>query len=53
MKKLNSIMKPLKTFTAMYLGVINNAVRQQPTVIADIHKKFSENSWLYTNIKRI
>lgn len=50
-EKLNSIMKPLKTFTAMYLGVINNAVRQQPTVIADIHKKFSENSWLYTNIK--
>ena len=49
-EKLNSIMKPLKTFTAMYLGVINNAVRQQPTVIADIHKKFSENSWLYTNM---
>lgn len=50
-EKLNSIMKPLKTFTAMYLGVINNAVKQQPAVIADIHEKFNENSWLYTNIK--
>lgn len=50
-EKLNSIMKPLKTFAAMYLGVINNAVRQQPAVIADIHKKFDNNSWLYTNIK--
>lgn len=51
-EKLNSIMKPLKTFTALYLGVINNAVKQQPEVIADIHEKFDENSWLYTNIKK-
>lgn len=51
-EKLNSIMKPLKTFTAMYLGVINNTVKQQPAVIADIHKKFDDNSWLYTNIKK-
>ena len=50
-EKLNSIMKPLKTFTALYLGVINNAVKQQPAVIADIHEKFDENSWLFTNIK--
>lgn len=50
-EKLNGIMKPLKTFTALYLGVINNAVKQQPVIIADIHEKFNENSWLYTNIR--
>lgn len=50
-ENLNSIMKPMKTFTSLYLGVINNAVRRQPAVIADIHKKLDEKSWLYTNIK--
>jgi hypothetical protein len=49
-EQLNSVMKPLKSFTAIYLGVINSAVKQQQAVIADIHTKLNENSWLYTNI---
>ncbi|MFR0880259.1 MAG: SGNH/GDSL hydrolase family protein [Oscillospiraceae bacterium] len=47
---INNILKPLKTYTSLYLGTINNAVREQNVSVADIAKKFSENAWLYTNI---
>lgn len=47
---INNILKPLKTYTSLYLGTINNAVREQNVSVADIAKKFSENVWLYTNI---
>lgn len=49
-ESLNNIMKPLKTFTGMYLGTINNSVKQQPAIVADISSKLNNKPWLFTNI---
>ncbi|MGN1480668.1 SGNH/GDSL hydrolase family protein [Porcipelethomonas sp.] len=52
-EQLNNIMKPLKVFTSMYLGTINNSVKQQPVIVADINLKLNEKPWLFTNINEL
>lgn len=47
----NEVMKPLKTFLSLYLGTINNSIKEASPMTADIYLKFSEKPYLYTNIE--
>ena len=49
-EKLALLMRSFKSFTSMYLGTINAAVKEAAPNTADISLKFSEKSYLYTNI---
>ncbi len=49
-QELNSIMSPLKSFSALYLTTINNKIKEVSPNTADMYLKFSEKAYLYLNI---
>ncbi len=51
-ENLNLILSPLKTFSSMFIGDINSSIKNAAPNTADIYLKFSEKSYLYTNIDK-
>ena len=52
-EKRNALLKPLGTFTAMQLAVINESVKKNSPYTADINTKFSQKPYLFTNIDKM
>lgn len=49
-ENLNKVLKSLNTFSSIFVGTINNAIKSNSENVADINLKFSEKPYLYTNI---
>lgn len=53
-EEMKSVYAPLYTFTSIYLGVINNEIRNTDGIVcADIHEKFKGNCPDFTNIQEM